>query len=181
MDRLENGTRTSARRRRPSSMASSALAGIALASVVVVSSGAATNHSSRAVQVSVKTSSTLGTYLVSNGRTLYTLDKTSCPSTCLKFWPPLLLAKGQSKALAGAGVTASKLSKVRDSAGAWQVTYAGKALYWFAKDTTSKPLSGNQVKDTWGRWAVLVTKKPAHSGTTTTTTTTVPSGGGTSF
>ena len=86
------------------------------------------------------------------------------------------------KAAAGAGVVASKLGRTRDSAGSWQVTYAGRALYWFAKDTKADPVSGNQLKDTWGLWAIVLTKKPTHvGGATTTTTTTVPSGGGTSF
>jgi len=161
-------------------VATATVLGLGLPFTVPDVSGAASNFSSVTVVVSTTKSAPLGTYLESGGRTLYTLNKTSCPSKCLKYWPPLLLAKGQVKANAGAGVVSSKLGKVRDSAGAWQVTYAGKALYWFAKDTKAKPVSGNQVKDTWGVWAVVVTKKPVHVGTSTTTTT-VPSGGGTSF
>jgi predicted lipoprotein with Yx(FWY)xxD motif len=161
-----------------------AAVGIVLSSALISPSGATSSHSLLNVEVTTKKSSSLGTYLVSNGRTLYTLNKTSCPSTCLKYWPPLVLAKGQSVAMSGSGVSASKLGRIKDAKGAWQVTYAGKALFWFAKDTTSDPLKGNQVKDTWGLWSIDVTKKPTHTGagsTTTTTTTTVPSGGGTSF
>jgi len=180
-----HSTRSARRRTAITIAATATLAGLGLPLALSGPSGAVTSHSSLNVGVTTKKSSSLGTFLVSGGRTLYTLNKTSCPSKCLKYWPALVLAKGQSKAMAGTGVSASKLGKVRDSAGAWQVTYAGKALFWYAKDTSSHPVSGNQVKDTWGLWAIDVTKKPVHVGggstTTTTTTTTVPSGGGTSF
>ena len=181
MNRLWNDTKVSTRRGAVAMIATGATISILVISMSFVGpSGAVSSHSAHGVEVSTKSSTSLGTYLVSSGRSLYTLNKTSCPSKCLKYWPPLLLAKGQTKALPGAGISASKLARVRDSAGAWQVTYGGKALYWFAKDTKAEPTSGNQVKDTWGVWAIIVTKKPVHTSTTTTTTT-VPSGGGTSF
>jgi predicted lipoprotein with Yx(FWY)xxD motif len=36
------------------------------------------------------------------------------------------------------------------SGGVRQVTYSGKALYWFTYDTAAGQVNGNGVKDTWG-------------------------------
>jgi hypothetical protein len=58
--------------------------------------------------------------------------------------------------------------------GGLQVTYGGKALYWFFKDTALGQVKGN-VTDTWGTWVDVVLVKPAGKPTTTTT---VSGGGG---
>jgi predicted lipoprotein with Yx(FWY)xxD motif len=152
-----------------------AVAGLALA-CVGVSAGASTTKS---VVISTLTTSKLGTILVS-GRTVYTLKPSgpACTATCLKYWPPVLLPKGTTKAKAGAGVNAAKLGTVKRGS-ALQVTYAGKALYFFSGDKAAGMVKGN-VKDTWGRWSDVVLKAPATTGTPTTTTT-APSGGGTGF
>jgi hypothetical protein len=67
---------------------------------------------------------------------------------------------------------------VKRAGGALQVTYGGKALYRFFKDTAAGQVKG-VTTDTWGKWSVVVTKKPSSSGGTTTTTS--PSGGGGGF
>jgi predicted lipoprotein with Yx(FWY)xxD motif len=123
-----------------------------------------------------------GTVLVS-GKTVYTLKPigAGCNAACLKIWPEVLLPKGVTKATAGPGVSAAKLGTVKRASGALQVTYAGKALYWFALDTAPGQVKGN-VTDTWGKWTDVATIKPKSGGTTTTTgggtTTTTPGGGG---
>ncbi len=136
--------------------------------------GASTSH----VKVSTASTKKLGTFLVS-GLTLYQLNKSDCTSgMCLKVWPPLLLPKGVTKATAGPGVNAAKLGTLRMANGARQVTYGGKALFWFVKDAAPGQVRGNNVKDQWGTWTVYTTVKPSASGSTTTTS---PSSGGVSF
>jgi predicted lipoprotein with Yx(FWY)xxD motif len=153
-----------------------AVAGIA--SVIAASTLTVSAFGAGSVTVSTAKTAKLGTYLVS-GKTLYTLNKPNCTGKCLKFWPALLLPKGATKALAGAGVNASMLGTKTTPAGL-QVTYGGKPLYWFSKDKGPGKVTGNKTKDQWGIWSIVVTSKPKASGGGSTTTT-APSGGGTAF
>ena len=145
-----------------------ALVGLSLSVVSASPAGAA-----KAVVVSTSKNPTFGTILVS-GKTLYTLkpSQTSCTSQCLKIWPALVLPAGVTKAQAGPGVNAAKLGTVKRGA-RLQVTYAGRALYWFYKDRSAGQVTGN-VSDTWGKWSVVVITPPSGGGTTTT----APGGGG---
>ena len=154
------------------------LAGAAGALLLAVAPvGASTSHAAKAVTISTMSTKKLGTFLVS-GFTVYQVNKSDCTSAkCLKIWPPLLLPKGATKATAGSGVSAAKLGTVRTASGALQVTYAGKALFWFFKDTAPGQVRGSNIKDQWGTWTVYATVKPKSSGTTTTS----PSSGGVSF
>jgi len=159
------------------------IAAVACAAGVIASSAFTVSaFAGSSVKVATASSAKLGTYLVS-GKTLYTLNKPACTGRCLTFWPALLLPKGVTKAVAGAGVSASMLG-TKKVTGGLQVTYGGKPLYWFSKDTGPGKVTGNKVKDQWGVWSIVVTVKPKSSGggsTSTTTTTTAPSGGGVSF
>lgn len=154
-----------------------ALAGLSGLMLAEGTAGAATK-----VVVSTTKNQKLGTILVS-GKTLYTLkpSKTACSTACLKVWPALMLPKGVNKATAGKGVSASKLGTVKRSDGALQVTYDGKPLYFFVADRSAGQVHGN-LTDTWGKWSVFVTAKPAQSssssGTTPTTGTTSTTGSG---
>jgi predicted lipoprotein with Yx(FWY)xxD motif len=136
-----------------------ALGGLSASTVAAGTAGAATK-----VVVSTAKNATLGTILVS-GKTLYTLkaSKTPCTAQCLSIWPELVLPKGVKKATAGAGVNAAKLGTVRRAGGVLQVTYGGKALYWFSGDSRAGQVNGN-VTDTWGKWSDVVTAKSAGSG-----------------
>jgi predicted lipoprotein with Yx(FWY)xxD motif len=145
----------------------------------IAPAGASTSHAAKAVVVSTASTKKLGTFLVS-GLTVYQLNKSDCTSAkCLKAWAPLLLPKGAAKAAAGPGVNAAKLGTIKAASGALQVTYAGKALFWFFKDKAPGQVQGNKVKDQWGTWTVVTTVKPTSSGAATTTTS--PSSGGVSF
>jgi hypothetical protein len=77
-------------------------------------------------------------------------------------------------------VSGAKLGTIKRPGGRLQVTYAGKALYWFAKDKVSGQVKGN-LSDTWGKWSVVVLIKPEGGGSPTTTTTTGGGGGGIGF
>ncbi|HLM97547.1 MAG TPA: hypothetical protein VK283_14620, partial [Acidimicrobiales bacterium] len=162
-----------------------AVGGLASSAVVLDSAGAVTPRA-KSLVVSTTANPTYGTILVS-GNTLYTLksSKSQCGGKCLKVWPELLLPKGVRKAKAGTGVNAAKLGTVKRKGGALQVTYAGKALYWFYQDSAPGQVNG-VGKDKWGTWSVVVTAKSVRAlqpaaGTTTTapasTTTTKGTGG----
>jgi predicted lipoprotein with Yx(FWY)xxD motif len=142
------------------------------------STAGATTNGAKSVVVSMAKNAKFGKVLVS-GKTLYTLKASSTPCTaaCLKVWPALVLPKGATKATAGSGVTASKLGTVTRSGGVRQVTYQGKALYWFSGDTGSGQVNGN-VTDEWGKWSAVASKKTSSSGSSTPTT---AGSGGTAF
>jgi predicted lipoprotein with Yx(FWY)xxD motif len=158
-------------------VAALALGGLSAALVGVETAGAST-AAAKSVVVSTAKSAKFGTILVS-GTTLYTLkpSTTACTATCLKVWPALVLPKGQTKAKAGSGVSASKLGTVTRSGGIRQVTYNGKALYWFSGDSGAGKVNGN-LTDEWGKWTDVVLKKGSSSGSSTATT---AGSGGTAF
>jgi predicted lipoprotein with Yx(FWY)xxD motif len=139
-----------------------ALAGLG-ASVFAVGTAGATTRAARKVVVSTAKSSKLGKVL-SSGKTLYTLKSngTACTAQCLVIWPALVLPKGQTKATAGSGVSASKLGSVSRAGGIHQVTYSGKALYLFSGDSGPGQVNGN-VTDKWGTWTAVVTAKAKTS------------------
>lgn len=88
----------------------------------------------------------------------------ACTGSCLSAWPPVLLAKGQSKPTVAKGVPA--LSSVKGPSG-WQVTWDGKALYTFEGDSAGK-VNGNGLGD----FFVVKVKGAATSSTEATPTTT---------
>ncbi len=143
-----------------------AIGGLSTSALLVGSAGATTAmaSASKTVVVSTAHNSTIGTYLVS-GKTVYTLKKnnTPCTSACVAIWPEVVLPKGVTKATAGTGVTASKLGTVKRSGGVLQVTYGGKALYYFVGDSGPGKVTGNNLTDTWGTWFAVVTAKSASS------------------
>jgi len=154
-------------------LAASGLAAIVGASGASGASDAVHSHTTKNVVISTFKSVKLGTILV-DGKTLYTLrpNATPCTATCRKFWIPVLLPKGVTKATAGAGVSAAKLG-TKSVTGGLQVTYGGKILFWFFLDKTAGQVKGN-ITDTWGKWSDVVLVKPLVKPPTTTTT----SGGG---
>jgi predicted lipoprotein with Yx(FWY)xxD motif len=123
--------------------------------------GAATGHTAKSVVISMLKTKRFGTVLVS-GTTLYTLkpSKVACATACQKIWPEVLLPKGVMNATAGPGVSAAKLGTVKGAGGALQVTYSGKALYWFVGDHAPGQVNGN-VTDIWGTWSDVGTVKRA--------------------
>jgi predicted lipoprotein with Yx(FWY)xxD motif len=154
-----------------------AIGGLSAAVVAPGIAGAATTPRT-ATEIATAKSDKLGTYLVADDLTVYTLkpSKTACTAKCLKAWPLVLLPEGATAATAGTGVNASKLGTKTLSNGNVQVTYSGKPLYWFHKDKTPGQVKGN-IKDKWGKWATVVTVKSSSSssGSGSTDTTGNPS------
>ncbi len=85
----------------------------------------------------------------------------ACTGDCLTAWPPLVLAKGQTAALAGKGVTG--LGTVRGPSGL-QVTWQGKALYTFVEDTKGTVM-GQGIGHVWfvTQLSAATTKAPAST------------------
>ncbi len=204
---MEQPHRSRGRSRRVSlcvATAALAVGGLSASIGVVRTAGAASSHQTKIVVISTVKNARIGTILVS-GKTLYTLraSKAACTAQCLKYWPEVLLPKGVTRPTAGSGVSAAKLGTVKRAGGALQVTYSGKALYWFSGDTAGGQIHGNGVTDTWGTWSVVTarlvrtspplasgapapTTSPSPTTTTTTakpptTTTTASSSGGVGF
>jgi predicted lipoprotein with Yx(FWY)xxD motif len=148
--------------------------GLGLTVGVSSASGAEHSHAQSVVISTLKTAK-YGTILVS-GRTVYTLKPNSvkCTTKCLTIWAPVVLPTGVHKATAGPGVNAAMLGTVKDSKGSTQVTYGGKALFFFFEDKAPGQVKGNTT-DTWGKWSDIVLVKPKGKPTTTTT---APGGGG---
>ena len=125
--------------------------------------------------ISTTTNPKYGTILVS-GTTVYTLKTATtvpCGAKCLKVWPQVLLPKGVKHAKAGSGVDATKLGTVKRRGGALQVTYAGKAIYWFYEDSRPNQVKG-ALTDKWGTWSVVVMSTAASGSLQPAGTTTVP-------
>ncbi|MHB1497983.1 MAG: COG4315 family predicted lipoprotein [Acidimicrobiales bacterium] len=130
-------------------------------------------HAKDQVVVDMASVSKYGKVLVDqNGLALYvdTANKPPkdwpCKGACLTVWPPLLLSKGQSKPVAGKGVTG--LGVVKGPSGE-QVTWHGKPLYSFVRDSKGKVLGEGIVQD--GTWKVAQIAAIA-SGTAKTKTST---------
>jgi predicted lipoprotein with Yx(FWY)xxD motif len=107
----------------------------------------------------------LGPILVDGrGRTLYLLTadarakgKSVCYAACAKAWPPLLTRRAPK---AGPGVKASLLGVANRTDGTRQVTYAGRRLYLFVKDTKAGQTAGEKLEGFGGPFctASLATK-----------------------
>ncbi len=151
-----------------------ALAGLTAPIVLADSAVGATSRAKNLV-ISTTTNPRYGTILVSR-TALYTLKSTAntpCGVKCQKVWPQVLLPKGVKQAKAGNGVEATKLGTVKRRGGLLQVTYAGKALYWFYEDSRPNQVKG-AGKDKWGNWSVVVTSSGASNSLPPAAGTTVP-------
>lgn len=88
-----------------------------------------------------------------DGRTLYTNSKdptagTTCVDACATTWPPLTIQPGDTMAT-GPGVPGTLGSFARPD-GTMQVTYNGKALYYYSKDQPCKT-SDSACGDVFGQ------------------------------
>ena len=157
-----------ARRTAPIALALGALVASLVATGPASAGGVRTT---RKVVISTIQNSKLGKILIS-GRTLYTLasGKTPCLSLCVRIWPEVVLPSGVAKATAGAGVSAAKLNSMTRSGHVRQVTYAGKPLYFFSGDKAAGQVRGAGLRDTWGKWSVVVVKPPSKTRSVTSTT-----------
>ena len=121
---------------------------------VATSSAAATR--ARAGTVATRHTS-LGDVLVNaQGRTLYLFEKdkgmtSACSGACASIWPPLTA----TRAVAGSGLAAAKLTVARQPSGASDVTYAGHPLYTYVGDTKPGDVKGQGLNQFGAGWYVL--------------------------
>jgi predicted lipoprotein with Yx(FWY)xxD motif len=110
-----------------------------------------TTVGNQGVTLKAAKSSTLGPILTDgHGRTLYlfTPDKENlsvCYDGCATAWPPLLVGN-TTVSLDGIGGTISTVMRLD---GNRQVTYDGKPLYYFIRDTSPGETKGQGVRNVW--------------------------------
>jgi len=116
---------------------------LALIASAAGTSSAATGPTAKNVVISTLVTAKFGTILVSD-TTLYTLvpSDVACNATCHKYWPEVLLPKARPRRLSVRGQR-FEIATVRRPGGVLQVTYAGKPLYWFARDNARGQVKGN--------------------------------------
>ena len=95
----------------------------------------------------------LGTYLAAqNGRALYFFSKdkegeSNCVGSCGLSWPRYTPIAGQVLE-AEEGITGA-LATIRHSDGSAQLTYKGRPLYYYSKDTAPGDVRGDGVNGVW--------------------------------
>jgi predicted lipoprotein with Yx(FWY)xxD motif len=132
-------------------LASLAAGAVGLGALAGMAAPAVASTKAAPVEVKMATVPKYGKILVTSaGLALYydTANKPgkwACTGGCLTAWPPLVLAKGQTRVMAGPGVTG--LSTVKSPSGT-QVTWDGKALYTFIRDSKST-VTGQGYQKVW--------------------------------
>jgi predicted lipoprotein with Yx(FWY)xxD motif len=104
--------------------------------------------------INVAESAPLGKFLTGpDGKTLYVFtndtaaNASTCVDACATTWPPLMATGGKAPA-AGTGVTGTLATFARPD-GSMQVSYNGKPLYNYAKDTKAGDTTGQGVGGKW--------------------------------
>jgi predicted lipoprotein with Yx(FWY)xxD motif len=104
--------------------------------------------------LAIAQSANLGKFFTgADGKTLYIFtadtaaNASTCVDACLAAWPPLVAAGGTAPA-APAGATGTFATFARPD-GTMQVSYNGKPLYYFAKDTKAGDTNGQGVGNVW--------------------------------
>jgi predicted lipoprotein with Yx(FWY)xxD motif len=98
--------------------------------------------------------------VTATGMTLYTFapdkpDKSTCYATCAKYWPPLLVPKGDHPAARMGGVPGT-FAATRRTDGTQQLTYDGAPLYTFLGDQKAGEMNGQGSTASHGYWWVVV-------------------------
>ena len=114
---------------------------------------------SPAVRVTVARSTAHDAILADGrGRSLYLLEEdpaggSRCTEMCAVVWPPYLASGGAPAA--DSGVRASLLGTLTRPGGGTQVSYAGRALYYYIGDARPGDTRGQHVEDSWGEWYLV--------------------------
>jgi predicted lipoprotein with Yx(FWY)xxD motif len=78
--------------------------------------------------------------------------KSVCTGACAKAWPPYIV---KTRARAASGVKARLLDTTRRADGRLQVTYAGRALYYYVGDRSKGQILCQKVTEFGGVWLVI--------------------------
>jgi predicted lipoprotein with Yx(FWY)xxD motif len=175
-------SRDRAVRRSAKPLAAWALAGLTVASGLVLAAvpGVAGASHAKVVKVGTATVPNVGVVLTTGtGLTLYHLTanppgKSMCTGACTSIWPPYLAPKG-------AHISGPKgvkgLSLVNVGSGHWQVAFHKAVLYRFEGDTTKGQAKGQGVLNKWYAAMKSGLGQPAAGAAVTvptSTTTTAP-------
>lgn len=113
-----------------------------------------------AVTLDVTSLDGAGEYITDGeGRALYAIEgepegESTCYDACAEEWPPLLVSDGDPAA-AAATLREDQLGTLERRDGARQVTYAGRALYYYHDDTAAGQTEGHHLTDAWGEWYLV--------------------------
>jgi predicted lipoprotein with Yx(FWY)xxD motif len=106
---------------------------------------------SKSLAVELRTNAAFGQYLTDNdGKALYyftlDIDSTSaCSGGCLSAWPAFYM----ETISVGNGLNAAGFGTITRADGAKQTTYKGWPLYYFAGDSKSGDVNGDDVDEVW--------------------------------
>ncbi|HTX63675.1 MAG TPA: hypothetical protein VMD28_08540 [Acidimicrobiales bacterium] len=135
-------------------------AGVCLTSCGAAAARVGGGVSSRSTEeVTARHEAGLGSILVDGaGYTLYAYmpdrqGPSRCAGRCAIEWPPLLLPRGASRAIAGQGVRSSLLGTTRRPNGRLQVTYDRWPLYLYEQDSSPGEINGQA--ESMGLWYVV--------------------------
>jgi predicted lipoprotein with Yx(FWY)xxD motif len=78
--------------------------------------------------------------------------KSVCTDACAKAWPPYIV---KARPRATRGVRAQLLGTTRRADGGLQVTYAGRALYYYVGDRKAGQILCQNVAEFGGVWRVI--------------------------
>ena len=78
--------------------------------------------------------------------------RSACSGACAAAWPPYVV---KARPRAGNGVAPSMLGTTRRRGGGFQVTYAGKPLYYYVGDRKPLQVLCQDVVEFGGRWLVV--------------------------
>jgi predicted lipoprotein with Yx(FWY)xxD motif len=78
--------------------------------------------------------------------------KSVCTGACAKAWPPFVVKRPPR---AAAGVKATLLGTTKRADGTLQVTYAGRALYYYVGDRKPGQVLCQNVREFGGVWLVI--------------------------
>jgi predicted lipoprotein with Yx(FWY)xxD motif len=78
--------------------------------------------------------------------------KSVCTGACAKAWPPYVV---KTRLRAASGVKARLLGTTRRADGSLQVTYAGRALYYYVGDRSKGQILCHNVTEFGGVWRVI--------------------------
>ena len=78
--------------------------------------------------------------------------KSVCTGTCARAWPPYVV---KTQPRVASGVKARLLGTTRRANGALQVTYAGRALYYYVGDRNRGQILCQNVTEFGGVWRVI--------------------------
>lgn len=112
------------------------------------------------VTIGVDSLAGAGPYITDGeGRALYAIEnapegESTCYDDCAREWPPFLASGGQPRADA-APVQADLLGTLERGNGETQVTYDGRALYYYHDDQGPGQAAGQDVTDQWGEWYLV--------------------------